>query len=79
MWIHTIAKFRNGEIPDVEWDLMSEEDQEENCVDRQFRFKPEELIVYNEAMYNRTTLRFKSGYEVTVCNTIQEMEKLIEG
>lgn len=76
MWIRTTAKFRSG-IPDVEWDMMDEDQQEDSCTIRKFRFNTDRLEAYNESKYGITTIRMKSGYELTVDLTVEELDKII--
>ncbi len=79
MWIKTTAQFRSG-IPDVEWEMLDEEQQYEATEPREFRFNTDDVFCYNESRKeNAVTVHFKHShdYSLTVNMTYQELDKII--
>lgn len=77
MWIKTIAKFRPPNIEDVEWETYDNEQKIQSCEPRKFRFDSAELETYNETR-GETTIRMKSGYDITIEMKVEELDKLLE-
>lgn len=77
MWIRCTALFKSREVEEILWETMSAEEQDENCEPREFRFDTDELFAFNEAKNTGITLRFKSGYDITVTMTVQELDAVI--
>lgn len=56
---------------------MDEDQQEDACTVRLFRFNTDELFAYNQSESGMTTIRMKSGYDLTIDMTVEELDKII--
>lgn len=77
MWIKTTAQFRSKALSNVEWDLLDDSEQQDNCDSREFRFDTKELSAYNQAHGVCTTLRFKNGDDFTINMTVKQLDEVI--
>ncbi len=79
MWVKTEGNYKI-DMPDVEWDLLSDSEKYDACEWREYRFDTSELTSYNESRRDdTTTIRMKNGDSQTINMRIVELDKIIFG
>lgn len=80
MFIKCHAEFRNPELSDAEWDMLSDKDKRENIQMRKMRFDPQQVQTYNTHWTpNKSTLWFKSNETWVVDMTVEQLDKIMDG